>query len=113
MSGAWCRHGKTYHCGCSRLRRRTELACGPDAGGVQAAALAVVGTTAFIALVDKVKLKRGERVLVRGAAGGVGAAAVQLIHAMGEYITVLASAEDADYVRSLGADEVLNYKRPG
>ena len=76
---------------------------------VQAAALAVVGTTAFTALADKVKLKRGERVLVRGAAGGVGAAAVQLAHAMGGHITALASARDADYVRSLGADEVLDY----
>ena len=76
---------------------------------VQAAALAVVGTTAFIALADKVRLKRGERVLVRGA-GGVGAAAVQLAHAMEGHVTALASARDADYVRSLGADEVFDYK---
>ena len=77
---------------------------------VQAAALAVVGTTAFIALADKVKLKDGERLLIRGAAGGVGTAAVQLAHAMGAHITALASARDADHIRSLGADEVLDYK---
>ena len=80
---------------------------------VQAAALAVVGTTAFTALVDKIRLKPGERVLVRGAAGGVGAAAVQLAHAMGAHTTALASSKDVDYVNSLGANEVLDYKANG
>ncbi len=80
---------------------------------VEAAALAVGGTTAFTALVDKAGLKRGERVLVRGAAGGVGAAAVQLAHAMGAQVTALASSNDADYVLSLGANGVLDYKTVG
>lgn len=77
---------------------------------VQAAALAVVGTTAYTALTDKVNLRRGERLLVRGAAGGVGASAVQLAHAMGAHVTALASARDAEYVQSLGAEHVLDYK---
>ena len=77
----------------------------------QAAALAVLGTTAFTALCDKVQLQRGERVLVRGAAGGVGAAAVKLARVMGAHVTGLTSARDADYVRSPGAETVLNYGR--
>ena len=80
---------------------------------VQAAALGVVGTTAYTALVDKAGLKRAERVLMRGAAGGVGAAAVQLAHALGAHVTALASSKDADYVLSLGAYEVLDYNMTG
>ncbi len=77
----------------------------------EAAALAVVGATAYIALTAKVSLQRGERILVRGAAGGVGAAAVQLAHAMGAHVIGLASATDHDYVRSLGADDVMDYRK--
>ena len=77
---------------------------------VEAAALCVVGVTAYVALAEKAKLKPGERALVRGAAGGVGAAAVQLAHAMGAHVTALVSAADIDYVRDLGADEVLDYR---
>ncbi len=77
---------------------------------IEAAALGVVGTTAYTALHDKAKLKRGERVLIRGAAGGVGSAAVQLAHAQGAHVTALVSARDAAYVRSLGAEVVLDYR---
>ena len=56
----------------------------------EAASLVVAGTTALIALRDSTHLASGERVLVRGAAGGVGTAAVQLAHAMGGHVTALA-----------------------
>ncbi len=83
--------------------------CPATLDDVQAAALAVVGTTALIALSEKVRLKRGERILIRGAAGGVGAAAVQLAHAMGAQVTALASSRDAEFVSGLGADTVFDY----
>jgi len=58
---------------------------------------------------DSVGLADGERVLVRGAAGGVGTAAVQLAHAMGGHVTALARDRHAAALGDLGADEVLDY----
>ncbi|WP_020132066.1 NADP-dependent oxidoreductase [Streptomyces sp. 303MFCol5.2] len=76
---------------------------------VDAASLVVAGVTALIALRDSVRLAGGERVLVRGAAGGVGTAAVQLAHAMGGHVTALARDRHAQPLTGLGADEVLDH----
>jgi NADPH:quinone reductase-like Zn-dependent oxidoreductase len=76
---------------------------------VESASLVVSGATALIALRDSVHVASGERVLVRGAAGGVGTAAVQLAHAMGGHVTALARDRHAKALRELGADEVLDY----
>ena len=75
---------------------------------VEAAALPV-GTTSITALRDKARLRPGERVLVRGASGGVGTTAVQLAKAMGGRVTGLASARNLDLVRELGAEEAFDY----
>jgi NADPH:quinone reductase-like Zn-dependent oxidoreductase len=75
----------------------------------EAASLVVAGATALIALRDSTHLASGERVLVRGAAGGVGTAAVQLAHAMGGHVTALARDRHAEALRALGADRVLGY----
>ncbi|WP_371673814.1 zinc-binding dehydrogenase [Streptomyces sp. NBC_00289] len=80
-----------------------------DLSPVDAASLVVGGATALIALRDSVHLAAGERVLVRGAAGGVGTAAVQLAHAMGGHVTALARDRHAPMLTDLGADEVLDY----
>ncbi|MFD7895257.1 NAD(P)-dependent alcohol dehydrogenase [Streptomyces sp. NPDC059743] len=85
---------------------------GPAPAGVSAvdaASLVVAGATALIALRDSVHLATGERVLVRGAAGGVGTAAVQLAHALGCHVTALARDRHAQILVGLGADEVLDY----
>jgi 2-desacetyl-2-hydroxyethyl bacteriochlorophyllide A dehydrogenase len=74
-----------------------------------AASLVVAGTTALIALRDSTRLASGERVLVRGAAGGVGTAAVQLAHAVGGHVTALARDRHARALGDLGADLVLGY----
>ncbi|MEU7429770.1 NAD(P)-dependent alcohol dehydrogenase [Streptomyces sioyaensis] len=76
---------------------------------VEAASLVVAGTTALIALRDTLHLTSGERLLVRGAAGGVGTAAVQLAHAMGGHVTALSRGRHAGALRELGADEVFDY----
>ncbi|MFJ1610231.1 alcohol dehydrogenase catalytic domain-containing protein [Streptomyces sp. NPDC088253] len=78
-----------------------------DLSSVEAASLVVAGATALIALRDSVHLGEGERVLVRGAAGGVGTAAVQLAHAMGGHVTALARDCHAELLTELGTDEVL------
>lgn len=76
---------------------------------VEAASLVVAGATALIALRDSVKLVKGERVLVRGAAGGVGTALVSLATALGGHVTALARSRHADVLKGLGAEDVLDY----
>lgn len=75
-----------------------------------AAAALPVATSAITALLDHGRLRAGHRVLVRGGAGGVGVAAVQLAHAWGARVTALARASAVDALLGLGADEVLDYR---
>lgn len=76
----------------------------------RAVAVLVGGSTSVTALFVHGRLRAGQRVLVRGAAGGVGYVAVQLAHAAGAHVTALARASVSDAVRDLGADEVLDYR---
>ncbi|MFJ6609109.1 NAD(P)-dependent alcohol dehydrogenase [Streptomyces sp. NPDC091289] len=76
----------------------------------EAASLPAGAATSLIALRDKAGLRAGERLLVRGASGGVGSVAVQLGKALGAHVTGLASAKNADFVREMGADEVLDHR---
>ncbi|MEO3861744.1 NAD(P)-dependent alcohol dehydrogenase [Acrocarpospora sp. B8E8] len=78
---------------------------------VEAVSLLAGGTTSITALRDKTRLQSGERLLVRGASGGVGSVAVQLGKAFGAHVTALAGPKNLDFVRDLGADEVLDYNR--
>jgi len=74
-----------------------------------AAASAVSGVTAMQAVVREGRLVAGQRVLVLGASGGVGSFVVQLAKSRGAQVTGVASTPKLDFVRSLGADEVLDY----
>ncbi|TVL91339.1 NADPH:quinone reductase [Streptomyces sp. SAJ15] len=76
---------------------------------VAAAALPLAGLTAWQALVDTADVQAGQRVLVHAAAGGVGHMAVQVAKARGAYVIGTASAANHDYLRELGADEVIDY----
>ncbi|MEV8093627.1 NADP-dependent oxidoreductase [Kitasatospora sp. NPDC085879] len=76
---------------------------------VRAAALPLAGLTAWQALVDTAGLREGQRVLVHGAGGGVGHLAVQIAKARGAEVLATASAAKHDFVRSLGADHVIDY----
>lgn len=77
----------------------------------EAAALPVSGCTALQALRDVCKVGAGARVLVLGAAGGVGHFAVQIAKAYGAIVTGVCSGEKSDFVRSLGAGDVIDYRR--
>ncbi len=65
--------------------------------------------TAWQAIFDTAKLKSGQKILVHGASGGVGSMAVQLAKAKGAYVIGTASASNKDFVKSLGADEFIDY----
>ncbi|WP_331767161.1 NADP-dependent oxidoreductase [Embleya sp. NBC_00896] len=76
---------------------------------VEAAALPLAGLTAWQSLVDTADVRPGQRVLVHAAAGGVGHLAVQIAKARGAYVIGTARAAKHDFVRGLGADEVVDY----
>ncbi|MFJ9339188.1 NAD(P)-dependent alcohol dehydrogenase [Streptomyces sp. NPDC101733] len=88
-----------------------QLSTAPDNVTLpQAVSLLAGGTTGLTALRDKAGLRPGERLLVRGASGGVGSVAVQLGKLLGAHVTALAGAGNLDFVRGLGADEAFDHR---
>ena len=77
----------------------------------EAAALALTGLTAMVAMDDTSRLKPREKILVQGGAGGVGSFAVQAAKAMGAEVFATCSERNIDYVRSLGVDHVIDYTK--
>src|SRR5437588_8200579 len=78
-------------------------------GHAEAAANALTSLTALWALEDTAKLKPGETILIQGGAGGVAGFAIQLAKHLGATVITTASAANHDYVRGLGADEIIDY----
>ncbi|MEZ4408846.1 MAG: NADP-dependent oxidoreductase [Polyangiales bacterium] len=77
----------------------------------EAATLPLVGLTAWGCLVDAARLRAGQRVLIHAGAGGVGCVAIQLAKHLGAEVSTTASARNADFVRGLGADHVVDYTK--
>jgi NADPH:quinone reductase-like Zn-dependent oxidoreductase len=75
----------------------------------QAAAMALTGITAIWAIEDTARLQAGETILIQGGAGGVAGFAIQLAKHLGATVVTTTSAANVDYVRSLGADRVIDY----
>jgi NADPH:quinone reductase-like Zn-dependent oxidoreductase len=76
----------------------------------EAAALPLAGLTAWQIVVDTIQLEAGADLLIHGAAGGVGHLAVQVAKARGANVVATARAEQADWLRELGADQVIDYR---
>jgi NADPH:quinone reductase-like Zn-dependent oxidoreductase len=77
----------------------------------EAASVPVAGFTALQALRDKARVQPGHKVLVNGAAGGVGTFAVQIAKALGAEVTGVCSTRNVEMVQSIGADRVIDYTR--
>ncbi|MEU6032217.1 NADP-dependent oxidoreductase [Streptomyces tauricus] len=76
----------------------------------EAGSLPLVALTAWQALVERGKVRPGQKVLIHAGAGGVGSIAIQLAAHLGAHVATTASASNADFVRALGADTVIDYR---
>lgn len=76
----------------------------------EAAAFPLVTVSAYQALVDHMVIQPGQKILIHGGAGGIGTMAIQLAHHFGAHVTTTSTAADMEFVKSLGADEVIDYK---
>lgn len=78
---------------------------------VEAAALPLAGVSAYQALVDHIGLSKGKKILIHGGAGGIGTFAIQIAKHLRAYVAVTAGTDSMKYVKDLGADEVIDYKK--
>ncbi len=76
----------------------------------EAAAIPLAGLTAWQCLVDFAGVKKDDKVLIHAGAGGVGNFAIQVAKSFGAYVTTTASEKNEEFVKSLGADQVINYQ---
>lgn len=77
----------------------------------EASSLVLVGISAIQALEEHAHLQSGQRVLIHGGAGGIGSLAIQLAKHIGAYVITTVGTDDIEFVKSLGADEVIDYKK--
>ena len=77
---------------------------------VEAAALPLVGVSAWRALIENIGLSKGQRILIHGGAGGIGSIAIQLAKYLGAFVATTVSANDKMFVQELGANHVIDYK---
>ncbi|HJR75356.1 MAG TPA: NADP-dependent oxidoreductase [Nitrospiraceae bacterium] len=89
----------------------SNVARAPQKGNAhEAAALPLAGASALQALEEHLKLQRGQKILIHGGGGGIGSLAIQIAKVIGASVATTAAGEDLTYVRSLGADVVIDYR---
>jgi NADPH:quinone reductase-like Zn-dependent oxidoreductase len=94
------------------IAKESEIAKKPDNVDFEnAAAIPVGALTSWKAMFTTANLQSGQKILIHGAAGGVGSMAVQLAKAKGAYILATASGKNEEFVKSLGADEFIDYTK--
>lgn len=77
---------------------------------IEAAALPLAGVSALQALEEHIKLEKGQKILIHGGAGGIGTIAIQLAQSLGGYVATTVRTDDKNYVKELGADQVIDYQ---
>jgi len=77
----------------------------------EAASIPLVGLTAWQALIEKAELKKGQKVFIQAGSGGVGTFAIQLAKHLGAFVATTTSTANVDWVKKLGADLVIDYKK--
>jgi alcohol dehydrogenase len=93
------------------LANATSIAQKPKSlGHAEAAALPLVGVSAWQALVENIGLSNGQKILIHGGAGGIGSIAIQLAKNLGAHVTTTVSTDDKQFVQGLGADEIIDYR---
>lgn len=92
--------------------KETSLAIKPKALTMEeAASIPLVGLTAWQALIEKANLKKGQKVFIQAGSGGVGTFAIQLAKHVGAFVATTTSTANVDWVKLLGADVVIDYKK--
>ncbi len=92
--------------------KETSLAIKPKALTMEeAASIPLVGLTAWQALIEKANLKPGQKVFIQAGSGGVGTFAIQLAKHLGAFVATTTSTANVDWVKRLGADVVIDYKK--
>lgn len=76
---------------------------------VQAGGLPLVGSSALQALTEHINLQSGQKILIQGGAGGIGSVAIQIAKYLGATVIATASPDDLEFVKSLGADQIIDY----
>lgn len=76
----------------------------------QAASLPLAAVSALQAVEEHINLQKGQKIFIHGGAGGIGSIAIQIAKARGAYVAATVSANDKEFVKNLGADEVIDYK---
>lgn len=78
---------------------------------IQAAAAPLAGVSAIQALYDHMNLQTNQKILIHGGAGGIGSIAIQIAKHIGAYVATTVSENDIEYVKKLGANEIIDYKK--
>ena len=76
----------------------------------EAAGLPLVGVSAWLALVETISLQKSQKILIHGGAGGIGSVSIQLAKHLGAYVATTVTANDEQFAKELGADEIIDYK---
>ena len=76
----------------------------------EAAGLPLVGVSAWLALVETISLQKSQKILIHGGAGGIGSVAIQLAKHLGAYVATTVTANDKQFAKELGADEIIDYE---
>jgi len=102
--------GLASHTQIMTIQADQAIAIIPDGISYSQAVASAEGAHYAYNIINSVQPKKGDKVLVNGATGGIGSAAIQILKAMGTYVTAVANTKNMDLIKSLGVDKIYNYE---